>query len=150
IASDAGQDENHDFDDFSKLYRRMRLCGICFKDLQTGEPLSLAALKAKGKQRRASVPFIEAKIVYPDGFLGILFYVKPCFTDDKKEDLALKNSRLHFPSFPPDPTSNVVYEPNQVESYRQLGESIGLLFLPRVRERLEQLDAADFGAPEPA
>lgn len=125
VASDAGQDGDHNFDDFSKLYRRMRLRGIQFCDPQTGNPLSLELLEKKKNETRVQGNFIVAKFIYPDGLEGMLVYLKPCFSSQLKEEIDLANFKKHYPAFPHDPTSDVTFQPDQVESYRQLGEAIG-------------------------
>lgn len=142
IASDAGQDQNHEFDDLSKLYRRMRLRGIRFLDPRTREPVSLEVLRPKGDPKRTLGACIQVTIVYPDGVEGTLIYLKPCFTHHRTEELDLINFRTHNSLFPHDPTSDVLFDPNQVESYRQLGEMIGRTLLPSVGQLLHPAESA--------
>jgi hypothetical protein len=125
VASDAGQDEEHRFTDLAKLYRRARLQGIRFSELGREEmPLSLDGLRLRKKSRTCRAHFIFARILYPDrGEPGLLVYLKPSCTGD--EELDLRHHRIKYPAFPHDPTSDVVYDANQVESYRQLGHRIG-------------------------
>ncbi len=80
--------------------------------------------------------FFIARILYPDDGnaertdvpegdsqhwpnVGTLVYIKPSFTGD--ESIDLQQFRKSNPLFPHEPTSDQTYEPEQVESYRQLG-----------------------------
>ena len=68
---------------------------------------------------------IVARIEYPgpERKTGLLIYVKPSFAGDEDADLLLY--RLKNSQFPHDPTVNQWFNEDQVESYRELGYSIG-------------------------
>jgi len=65
-----------------------------------------------------------ARILYPDAEEGLLVYIKPSLTGD--EPLDLLEYRRQSREFPHEPTTDQVYEPEQVESYRRLGYHIGM------------------------
>lgn len=131
VLSDAGQDENHVFAEFVKLYRNLRTRrGIQFFDLQTGKPIELEALmlhdppsetEYRGKLTKRH--FVSMGIRYEDGSVGLLLYVKPSFTGDEEVDL--QSYRASNVEFPHQPTSDQMYDEIQFESYRQLGFHIG-------------------------
>ena len=58
---------------------------------------------------------------------GLLVYVKPSIDGD--EPVELLQYRNRNKSFPHEPTSDQLFDPSQVESYRQLGYHIGMQLL---------------------
>jgi hypothetical protein len=149
IVSDAAQDNQHTFEDFLRLCRRIRLLeGIEFVELnpdeQTGKdvPLQLYSLRlppdaAGGSplylpsmaDRFCHRHYVIARIKYPKKKHstgpeeGYLVYVKASLTGDEETDL-LGFCRENK-AFPHDPTAHPMFDEDQVESYRQLGYHIG-------------------------
>lgn len=146
IACDATHDSKHAFPDFLRLCRLMRLYyGIEFLDWSNDDddlPLPLQALRIKpdagliplGHLRSLAARltrqhYVVAKIKYPElpgitgSKVGYLVYVKASLTGDEDNDLLAFASQ--HSEFPHDPTSNPMFDENQVESYRQLGYHIG-------------------------
>lgn len=127
IVSDAGQDPHHDFTDFAKLYRRSRLKGIRFEELDRDEFVDMAPLSIKDprQQRMSTLQYVLARIRYPGNDRpALMIYLKPAFIG--KEEVDLQRHRLEFQDFPHDPTANQLYDEDKIESYRQLGFTIGL------------------------
>jgi hypothetical protein len=132
VVSDAGQDGDHVFADFVKLYRDLRTRrGIQFFDLETGEPIHLQALilndpttEMHSRGQLTQQHFVSMGIRYEDGSTGLLVYVKPSLTGD--EEIDLDRYRAQNPEFPHEPTSDQVFDEDQFESYRQLGYHIGI------------------------
>jgi hypothetical protein len=149
IVSDASQDNQHTFEDFLRLCRRVRLLeGIEFVELnrdektqrdvpfqlyslglhpdspQPGAPRYLPSMAARFSQRH----YVAARIKYPKQKgkgpqEGYLVYVKASLTGDEESDL-LGFGRENK-AFPHDPTAHPMFDEDQVESYRQLGYHIG-------------------------
>jgi hypothetical protein len=139
VASDAGQDEEHLFADLAKLYRRARLQGIRMTRLDRhGEPASLEQLMLDRTSGLCRQPFIMIRLEYPDGASGLLLYLKPSLLGS--EEIDLKFFKTQNANFPHDPTVHALFDPDHVESYRQLGLMIGR----RISEPLAKLVA---GAP---
>lgn len=76
--------------------------------------------------------FSAARILYPEHDAegqqenGLLILVKPSITGDESPDIL--QYRASSPAFPQEPTSELVFSPAQVESYRALGYHIGEQF----------------------
>jgi len=149
IASDAGYDPEHAFADLLKVYRTARSrYGTRFVDLSSGLPMSLSDLHLEFKRMNESDPnskclpgtarkhFLVVGIRYnlprtivdgkelPEPTEGILIYIKPSMVGD--EEIDLLQHRVENPMFPHDPTSDVAFNEEQFESYRQLGHHIGM------------------------
>jgi len=152
FAVDAGHDPRHDFVDLAKAVRTARihggvqlvkLDGNSFEnEIQPGDlslPLACPEID-DGNWRDLQANrcchtqdhVLLARILYPDAEEGLLVYIKPSLTGDEPLDL-LEYRRLNH-EFPHEPTTDQVYEPEQVESYRRLGYHIGMrvaqLFAP--------------------
>ena len=134
IQIDAGQDSGHSFNDLGRTIRLARMhAGVRFVSLDnsdhefTTDSLQLRKLDPDWRDqddggRNCEQHYACARILYPDGTKGLLVYVKPSFTGD--ESIDLQQYRKRCPSFPHEPTSDQVYDADQVESYRELGEHI--------------------------
>lgn len=136
IAVDAGQDPDHYFDDLARVLRDARIHdGIRILPLATTngewvEGIQAQELKLTGDEQslpKAERHFLLARIFYPDGMCGLLVYVKPSMDGD--EPVELLQYRNRNKSFPHEPTSDQLFDPTQVESYRQLGYHIGMQLL---------------------
>ncbi|MFM7059150.1 MAG: hypothetical protein ACKO2P_19740 [Planctomycetota bacterium] len=147
IACDAGHDPSHSFADIANAVRLARnLEGIRLVEFdpapttaaqteQTAEwsleDLSLTTpLQTSPSLPRTTQHFKFARILYPNTEpnketpAGLLILVKPSITGDEPVDV-LEYQRSS-PEFPQEPTTDLVFSPAQVESYRQLGYHIGI------------------------
>src|SRR5262249_31101504 len=86
-------------------------------------PLPLQALLPDQKEDFSRAHYLLARIDYPEGVRGHLVYVKPSLTGDEPNDLL--GYRSTHRAFPNDPTENQLFDADQFESYRQLGDHIG-------------------------
>jgi hypothetical protein len=89
---------------------------------------ALEATGARSKPLRTFNHFSAARILYPktdslSSSEGLLILVKPSITGD--ESLDVLQYQTSSPAFPQEPTSELVFSPAQVESYRALGYHIG-------------------------
>lgn len=154
FAVDAGHDPQHEFADLAKAIRTARIHsgvqllkrdGDAFENEIQPDQLALPPLEPpRGKGEPHGAPphrdetkdhLLLARILYPDAEEGLLVYIKPSFTGD--EPLDLWEYRRQNPEFPHESTTDQVYEPEQVESYRRLGYHIGLRvgqLFPRIRQ----------------
>jgi hypothetical protein len=116
-----------------------------------------------GNKRFSRSHFVIAQIQYPGDAqpqTGMLIYLKPSLTGDEPADL--RGYWETHENFPHDPTSKQLYDPAQVEAYRQLGFHIGeqlcrechdekeLVALLDWAENLRQAPAEEEGAAEAA
>ncbi|MFM8476936.1 MAG: hypothetical protein ACKOEO_14255, partial [Planctomycetaceae bacterium] len=150
IACDAGHDPSHSFADIANAVRMARnVHGIRLVEFvpdasdasdaaqpEQAAEWSLEDLALKHPQRNgSSLPrtkqhFQFATILYPPTETGeptppgLLILVKPSITGDEPVDV-LEYQRSS-PEFPQEPTTDLVFSPAQVESYRQLGYHIGI------------------------
>lgn len=162
FAVDAGHDPQHEFTDLAKVMRLARIHGGVQLLKLAGDPLpqpdgdsfeneiqpDALALPAAGpptgdgdrrdestRRRGTADHLLLARILYPDAEPGLLVYIKPSLTGDEPLDL-LEYGRQNQ-EFPHESTTDQVYEPEQVESYRRLGYHIGTRvgrLFPRIRQ----------------
>ena len=93
-------------------------------DLEQAQPLQLASLRVDPATRLCQRHSFAVGIRYPDGAAGTLICLKPSLTGDEELDV-VQYSR-EYPAFPHEEDANVVRPLEQLESYRQLGEHIGM------------------------
>lgn len=150
IACDAGHDPSHSFADIANAVRLARnLHGIRLVEFapdaasaaeaeESAEwSLEDLALTTPPRTSTSHPPLLRTKqhfkfatILYPrtetgdDTPPGLLILVKPSITGDEPVDV-LEYQRSS-PEFPQEPTTDLVFSPAQVESYRQLGYHIGI------------------------
>jgi len=143
IACDAGHDPRHSFADIANAVRLarnqegIRLVEFVPDAGGAGQPAdaaewSLEDLALKSSKGQTNTPlrtaqhFKFATILYPEPETppGLLILVKPSITGDEPVDV-LEYQRSS-PEFPQEPTTDLVFSPDQVESYRQLGYHIGV------------------------
>lgn len=120
--------------------------------------LLTSALEAAGgvsHPLRTKHHFSAARILYPQSSpetnsdnTGLLILVKPSMTGDESPDLL--QYQKSSPSFPQEPTSELVFSPAQVESYRSLGYHIGLELcdLFQIKPLHDNLEPAAQHSPE--
>jgi hypothetical protein len=150
IACDAGHDPSHSFADIANAVRLARnLHGIRLVEF-TPDATSVTqaeesaewsledlALTTPPQTSTPHTPLLRTKqhfkfatILYPPTETGeetppgLLILVKPSITGDEPVDV-LEYQRSS-PEFPQEPTTDLVFSPAQVESYRQLGYHIGI------------------------
>ena len=87
------------------------------------EPIAAAALafdaRADGPQRLAGPHCAVGRILYPDGAVGVLLYVKASMTGDEKDYIL--DYKKRNPSFPHETTGDQFFSEEQFEAYRALG-----------------------------
>ena len=142
IVSDAGCNNGlYEFGVLADLIRKLRLDhSIEVLDLDHDRPLDTRRLKRSDElEGRSPQHFVVGRIRYPEKNSGqipavsesapqldaLLVYVQMSLTGD--ENIDIEQFRRTNPSFPDEPISNQFYTPDQVESFRQLGEHIGRL-----------------------
>lgn len=137
IVLDAEADERYTFEGMANLTRKARLdFGVEIEFLNTvDDPLPAAFGPLESLRpiatteldpRRAATHAAVARVMYPDpdGFEGRLVYIKPGLTGDEPIDLR-EYARQH-PTFPQQSTADQFFDEAQWESYRKVGEHIGL------------------------
>jgi len=141
IVSDAGCNNGlYEFGVLADLIRKMRLDhSIEVLDLDHDRPLDTRRLKRLEElDGRSPQHFVVGRIRYPEKVAekipseneaaapqqdALLVYVQMSLTGD--ENIDIEQFRRTNPNFPDEPISNQFYSPDQVESFRQLGEHIG-------------------------
>ncbi|HYC79196.1 MAG TPA: hypothetical protein VEI02_16375 [Planctomycetota bacterium] len=132
VIVDAEQDGAYAFEGLANLVRKARLdfgARIEFQDAAVlGDAFRdvvgpLDALRRDAPDRPSRLAAV-AKIVYADGSLGTLVYLKPAHASGAPADVA--HYRAANPEFPHEPTSDQFFDEAQWESYRALGELAGL------------------------
>ncbi len=141
IVSDAGCNNGlYEFGVLADLIRKLRLDhSIEVLDLDHDRPLDTRRLKRLDElDGRSPQHFVVGRIRYPEKVAekipskneatapqqdALLVYVQMSLTGD--ENIDIEQFRRTNPSFPDEPISNQFYSPDQVESFRQLGEHIG-------------------------
>ena len=143
IAVDAGSDCTHRLDDLAQAIRVARIHhGILLLEVApSGGPWRAEELRLRNDpvqpvpgthhlpQQYVERHFSMAKIQYPPTESGgasceegLLIYIKPSLTGD--EGLDVHQYCEQNSDFPHQPTSDQMYDPAQVEAYRQLGYHI--------------------------
>jgi hypothetical protein len=122
VVCDAGQDEEHGFEDLGNLVRKVRI------DHGISVEIAPDCLQLQKDSRHSRWHCAIGRIRYDevDGetTVGTLVYVKPSLTGDEPVDV------LHYaashPGFPHETTANQFFTESQFESYRALGEHIAV------------------------
>ncbi|NVO15763.1 MAG: patatin-like phospholipase family protein [Rhodoplanes sp.] len=73
--------------------------------------------------RYAQAPFLVGEIIYEDGSIGTLIYVKSTLI--KSMDFATRGYLASNPEFPHQSTVDQFFDPDQFEAYRRLGHQAG-------------------------
>ena len=110
IAIDAGADRDYTYGDLGIVLRRAAI------DLDIRIDFEHAVVA--GNKRLAS-PARLARIIYKDGSIGSLLYIKPYLPHDMPADASAYAA--NHQSFPHEATSNQFFTESQFESYRHLG-----------------------------
>ncbi len=126
ILGDGEADPNLWFNGLATLIRYARIdMGI---DIQIN-PKQISVNKSKhavdkGKDNQSQQHFAFGTITYPgDAQPGYLLYLKSSFTGD--EDEVIQEYRHRNPDFPHQSTADQMFEEDQFECYRSLGQHIG-------------------------
>ena len=78
---------------------------------------------------RSKVHFVTGQVVYQDGPPGRIVYIKSSLADDDEPTDVLEYAARE-PGFPHQSTGDQFFDESQFESYRALGEHIGLAAFP--------------------
>jgi hypothetical protein len=124
VASDAGCDPEHKYQDLGALIRQVRIdFGVT---IELGP--AFAACKSRGERAVIGVDdkarhCAIARIRYPEsGVEGVLVYIKATLTGDEPADVA--SYAICNDTFPHQSTLNQFYGESQMESYRALGQHV--------------------------
>jgi hypothetical protein len=157
VLCDDGADPDYRFGDLANLVRKARidfrteitfLTEADFADEPEGRFFgSLAELCRDGPDGFSKKHAALARVVYPDGAVGVLVVLKPSLTGD--EPLDLLEYHAEHGAFPQEPTSDQFFDEAQWESYRRLGEFIGGRFCETLNGRSLAPETL-LGAPTPA
>lgn len=120
LVVDAGCDPHGEFEDLEGAIRKVRVdFGVVIR-FNEGDALPTLE-QAKAARRYIA----EGRILYPDGGVGELVYMKPALVGDEPLDVqrfAAKHCKKGK-AFPHQPTSDQFFDESQFESYRVLGMS---------------------------
>ena len=142
IAGDAEQDGLFVFESLGGLIRKCRI------DLNVEILIDVSRIARRDAAGRSQGHSAIGRIRYPEGFEGILIYLKSSLTGNEDEDV-LQYARQN-PAFPHESTGDQFFSESQFESYHKLGRHIALDCLQDVvhRHELQLANAADHMALE--
>lgn len=115
VAIDGECDPNLNFNGLVKLIRYARI------DLGIEIITDLGELSSNS-EGYSYTHYTLAKIIYPEGEVGWMLYLKLSLTGDEPADI-VDYKRIN-PGFPHQSTLDQIYDESQFESYRKLGEHI--------------------------
>lgn len=129
IASDAGQDGAHSFDDLGNAIEK------CRADFGIDIDLDVAALRPVGTASLSHCAVGTIHYEQADHTMapGTILYLKSTLTGDEPSDV-LRYASLHA-EFPHESTADQFFDESQFESYRALGYHIGHEVFDVVRAR---------------
>jgi hypothetical protein len=113
VVSDAECDPELTFEGLGSVIR------MCEVDFGARIILDVGSIRPSGGSTWSSNRCAVGQIVYPDGIVGIIIYLKASMTGH--EDTATLQYKASHPHFPHEATSNQFYGEDQFESYRRLG-----------------------------
>ncbi len=103
--------------------RELREKGI--EESSDGRRISITERSDPKTPARSERHFVLSKFTFPNGKdWSVIIYIKSTMTGDEEADL--KEHQVLSEQFPHDPTTDQFFTEPQVESYRQLGNHIGL------------------------
>lgn len=122
LASDAGQDPDHNFDDLGNLIRKVRIdFGIPIEFEKPIRILARASNESHGLY--CAIGTIRYDVVDPGAEPGTLLYVKPTIlVDSHPVPYDVYSYSRASTLFPHEPTSDQWFTESQFESYRALGQ----------------------------
>ena len=112
IAADAECDEFYAFGSLGNLVR------ICETDFGAKIDIDISSIRPRENGLSHSHAAV-GKILYNNGTLGYLLYIKSSFTGN--EDVGIAQYRSIHPSFPHETTADQFFSEDQFEAYRRLG-----------------------------
>ena len=112
IAADAECDESYTFGSLGNLVR------ICETDFGAKIDIDISSIRPSEKGVSRSHAAV-GKILYNNGTIGYLLYIKSSFTGN--EDVGIAQYRSTHPSFPHETTADQFFSEDQFEAYRRLG-----------------------------
>jgi len=142
IAGDAEQDGDFNFESLGGLIRKCRI------DLNVEINIDVSRIARREAANFSPGHCAIGRIRYPEGFDGVLIYLKSSMTGNEDEDV-LQYARQN-PAFPHESTGDQFFSESQFESYHKLGKHIALDCLEDVvnRHQLQLANAADHTALE--
>jgi predicted acylesterase/phospholipase RssA len=138
ILSDATADPQFTFGELARVIQRARIeAGVSIRACSGSEALPLELIRphkipSPPGSKPEEAPLLEKtsrrhyllfQVVYPDGRKGHLIYLRSSLTGD--EPIEVQCHALAHEEFPHEPVGNQLFEQDQVEAYRRLGEHIG-------------------------
>lgn len=121
LAVDAECDEQLTFGSLGNVVR------LCEADFGAKIDLDVSSIRLQ-KDGLSLGHCAVGKIVYSNGSIGYLIYLKASITGD--EDIGVAQYRSAHPSFPHETTADQFFSEDQFESYRRLGRHVVLRSLP--------------------
>lgn len=115
IAIDGECDPDHEFPSLMKLQQ------FAWIDFGTQIDLDVDLLRLTSRQF-SEVHFSMGRILYPEGAVGFLLYVKLSVSGNEADYVLDYHSRN--PLFPHQPTTDQLFDESQFEAYRALGEHV--------------------------
>jgi len=106
--------------------------------------LDLDRLRPDPVTNRSASHWAIGRISYPDAADGYLLVLKSSFVGGADDSEPVKNYRQEHPEFPHESTADQFFDDDQFESYRELGEHIGLRALSDVSELAWRPEQADW------
>ena len=119
IVSDAEQDGNYHFESLAGAIRK------CWIDFRVKIDINVNGIQHRDEHGLSRTHFTVGKIHYPDRAQpSTLIYLKASLTGDEATDVAQYKKKSM--TFPHESTNDQFFTEDQFESYRRLGEHIGL------------------------
>ncbi len=122
VAVDAGCDPTFCFEDLGSAVRKIRIDQGIEIDLDV-EPLKPTSQPSAPRCHHV-IGRIRYDQVDPGAPDGILLYIKPLLNGSEPTDV--RDYAAHHAAFPHEPTSDQFFDEAQFESYRRLGEHVGM------------------------
>lgn len=140
IAGDAEQDGCFVFESLGGLIRKCRI------DFNVEIDIDVSRIARRDSAGLSQGHCAIGRIRYPEGFEGVLIYLKSSITGNEDEDV-LQYARQNL-AFPHESTGDQFFSESQFESYHKLGNHIALDCLADVvnRHELQLVNAADHAA----
>ena len=122
VASDAGQDPGHDFEDLGNLIRKVRIdFGI---PIEFAQPIRILARGAEGPGLLCALARIRYDLVDLQTPPGRLLYLKPTLLTEPLPPYDVFAYARSSPTFPHETTVDQFFSEAQFESYRVLGRHL--------------------------
>ncbi|MFI5007969.1 MAG: hypothetical protein ACHQKZ_11040 [Solirubrobacterales bacterium] len=122
LASDAGQDPGHDFEDLGNLIRKVRIdFGI---PIEFAQPIRILARGAEGPGLLCAMARIRYDLVDRETPPGRLLYLKPTLLSEPLPPYDVFAYARSSPTFPHETTLDQFFTEAQFESYRALGRHL--------------------------